>query len=383
MPTKVVVLGAGYAGTTAVTQLEKAGDEVDLTWISNRDYHLVRHEVHRAVRTPAVRDRIAIPIAEIRSPETRFVEGTVRGLDVDERRVELADGSTVAYDYVLVAIGGRTPYYGIPGMSDHAFTLESLPDALAIHEAIDAVGRTAGRNDPATVVVGGAGLSGVQCAGEVAAYRDEHEVALDVVLLEALPEILPGTDPALQSAVRKRVDAADVEVVVDDPIVAVDEDVIHLDVGAPQPYDVFVWTGGITGRTVLESATVENEHNRLTADATFRTSDDRVFAVGDAAVVAQNGTPAPPTAQAAWQAGAVAAENVRRAAAGEPLEPWHYVDRGTLVSIGDEAIAHDVGGLPFSTFGSLPAEFLKKFVAARWIADVTSWRRALKAWPYL
>ncbi len=383
MSTKVVVLGAGYAGTTAVTQLEKTGDEVDLTWISNRDYHLVRHEVHRAVRTPAVRDRIAIPIAEIRSPETRFVEGTVRGLDVDERRVELADGSSIDYDYVLVAFGGRTPYYGIPGMSDHAFTLESLPDALAIHEAVDSVGRTASRNDPATVVIGGAGLSGVQCAGEVASYRDEHDVPLDVVLLEALPEILPGTDPALQSAVRKRVEAADVEVVVDDPIVAVDEDVIHLDVGAPQPYDVFVWTGGITGRTVLESATVEKEHNRITADATFRTSDDRVFAVGDAAVIAQNGTPAPPTAQAAWQAGAVAAENVRRAAAGEPLESWHYVDRGTLVSIGDEAIAHDVAGLPFSTFGSLPAEFLKKFVAARWIADVTSWRRALKAWPYL
>ncbi|MFW5903580.1 MAG: NAD(P)/FAD-dependent oxidoreductase, partial [Halolamina sp.] len=131
---------------------------------------------------------------------------------------------------------------------------------------------------------------------------------------------------------------------------------------------------------------VETEHERVVADSTFATSHDRVFAVGDSAVLDGdgNGNPVPPTAQAAWQAADVAAANVVRRMEGRPLETWTYDDKGTLISVGDEAVAHDVSLFPFvDTFGGAPAEFLKKFVAARWIADVSSWNRARQAWPHL
>ncbi|MEM4780935.1 MAG: NAD(P)/FAD-dependent oxidoreductase [Halalkalicoccus sp.] len=383
MTEQVVVLGAGYAGAGAIPRLENELSDAQITWISETDYHLVLHESHRVIRDPSVREHVAIPVAEIKSPATRFIEGEVTDLDTDARVVSLADGTEIEYDYVLVALGSDTAYYGIPGLEEHSLTLKSLDDALAIHEAVKTAARDATRDDPAQVAIGGAGLSGIQSAGEVAEFRDKHNAPIEISLIEALPEIMPGQDPELQGAVKKRLLDTDIEIMTDDPITEADPDTIQFDEGEPLEYDVFVWTGGITGRKCLENATVEKEHNRIVAESTFRTDDERVFAIGDSAIVDQGETPAPPTAQAAWQAAELVGENIARASEGRPLKTWTFEDKGTLISIGDRAVAHNVQGLPINTFGWIGAETLKKAVAARWIKDVSSVKRAKRAWKYL
>ena len=194
---------------------------------------------------------------------------------------------------------------------------------------------------------------------------------------------MPGQDSNLQSTVRRLLEERDVDILTDDPITAVTDEAIEFDEGEPLEYDVLLWTGGSTGQDALEGADLDANHNRVEARATFETSNDRVFAVGDSALVEQGDNVAPPTAQAAWQAAEVAAENVVRRMAGKPLETWAYDDKGTLVSVGEKAVAHDVDIVPVETFNSYPAKFLKKFVAARWIADATSWPRALSAWDVL
>ncbi|WP_323190218.1 FAD-dependent oxidoreductase [Halostella sp. PRR32] len=384
MTAKVVVLGAGYAGAGAINQLEEELDSTtELTWVSDTDYHLVLHESHRCIRDPSVQENITIPVEEIKSPSTRFIQSEVVDLHVDDQTVELADGDTIDYDYVLVTLGSQTAYYGIDGMRENSLTLKSLDDALEIHQAVKTAAKDATRNDPAKVVVGGAGLSGIQSAGEIAKFRDEHRAPIDIYLVEALDEIFPGNDPEVQGALRKRLQEADIEIMTDDPIVEATEDAIHFDEGDPLSYDVFLWTGGITGRDALDGADLEKEHNRVNADATFQTSDDRVFAIGDSAIIEQNDNPAPPTAQAAWQAAEVAGKNVARAIENRPMKRWTHKDKGTVISIGDKAVAHDVMGVPINTFGSFPAENLKKLIAARWIADITSWKRAMTAWSDL
>ncbi|WP_134671985.1 NAD(P)/FAD-dependent oxidoreductase [Halorussus marinus] len=385
MTEQVVVLGAGYAGAGAIQRLEDELDATDaeLTWVSENDYHLVLHEAHRAIRDPTVEDDITIPVGEIADRSTEFVQATVEGVDTEAQTVALDGGEDLDYDYLLVALGSQTAYYGIPGMEEHALTLKSLDDAMEIHERVTQAAAEASRNDPATIVIGGAGLSGIQSAGEVAELRDERRAPIDVYLVEALEEIMPGQDSELQGAVRKRLEDADVEILTDDPITEADESTIHFDEGDPLDYDVFVWTGGITGQQALDECELENEHNRVTCESNFRTSDDRVFAIGDSAIVDQGDGPAPPTAQAAWQAAEVAGQNVARAINDQPLVTWTYDDKGTLVSVGEKAIAHDVDVIPIRTFNSVPAKFLKKFVAARWIADLTSWPRGLKAWDSL
>ena len=383
MTAQVVVLGAGYAGAGAVQTLEDELEDARITWISDMDYHLVLHESHRVIRNPGVQEHIKIPVQEIKSPSTRFIEGEVTDVNTDERVVSLDDGTNVEYDYVLVALGSSTAYYGIPGLDEHSLTLKSLDDALEIHRSVKEAAAEATREDPTQIAIGGAGLSGIQSAGEIAEFRDAHNAPIEISLIEALPEIMPGQDPELQGAVKKRLQEKDIEILTDDPITEADEDAIHFDEGEPLEYDVFVWTGGITGREALEGANVEKEHNRVIAESTFQTSDDRVFAIGDSAVIDQGEAPAPPTAQAAWQAAELVGENVARAIEGRPLKTWTYKDKGTLISIGDEAVANNVQGMPINTFGWVGAETLKKLVAARWIADISSAKRASRAWKYM
>ncbi|QSG15839.1 NAD(P)/FAD-dependent oxidoreductase [Halapricum desulfuricans] len=383
MTTQVVVLGSGYAGAGAIKSLEdELRGQADITWISDVDYHLVLHEVHRCISDPSVQEKITIPIEEIKSPSTRFVEGHVKDVAVDTRAVELADGRTIEYDYLLVGVGSETAFFGLDGLEEHAHTLNSLEDALGIHDATRDAARQATPDDPARVVVGGAGLSGIQAAGEVARFRDDVDAPLEVMLVEGLDSILPNSDSGLQRALRERLDERDVRIRTGDFIREVDAESIT--VGDEEiAYDVLIWTGGITGRREMASVDLEKDHdsNRVRVETTFRTNDERVFAIGDAAIIEQSsGEPVPPNAQAAWDAAEVAGENIARAIRGQPLQTWSYEDKGTAISIGEDAVAHGVLNLPITTFGGLPARLLKKAIAARWIADITSPGRALGAW---
>jgi NADH dehydrogenase len=389
MTTRVVVLGAGYAGAGAIPKLESAlGPDAELIWISETDYHLVLHEAHRLISDPGVEEKITIPVEDIKSRSTEFVHDEVVDVDTDDRAVELAEGKDVDYDYLLVGIGSETATYGIEGMAEHPLTLKGLDDALEIHESVKTAAKEATREDPAKVVIGGAGLSGIQSAGEVAKFRDRHNAPIDIYLVEALPEIFPPGDAEIQGAIRHRLEDRDVEILTDDPITAAEADALQFDERDDLAYDVFLWTGGVTGPSGLAEVDLEAEHNRLNTQSTLQTEDDRVFAVGDCSLVDQGDDEnAPPTAQAAWQAADVAAENITRAIEGKPLTTWTYEDQGTLISIGETALAHEVqmGGVsaPIRTFNSAPAKVLKKGAAARWIAKITSWPRAMKAWDAL
>ncbi|MFW5929085.1 MAG: NAD(P)/FAD-dependent oxidoreductase [Halobacteriota archaeon] len=389
MSAHVVVLGGGYAGCQAVKALEKKHDG-ELTWINEDPYHLVLHESHRIISNPAAEDEITIDVDDIKSDDTAFVEGRVVGVDVDERTIELESGDTVDYDYVLVCLGSRTAFYGIPGLEEHSHTLKSLDDAKGIHEDVVEAAEDATEDDPADVVVGGAGLSGIQSAGEVAEYRDEHDANLRIYLVEGMETVLPGASESLQDRLADMLVERGVKIMTGDFIGEVDDETVYVgeeDDGykVELDYDVLIWTGGVTGPEAAKEIEVDRDErsNQLRAGRDFTTSDERVFALGDCALVDQNGEMAPPTAQAAWMAADVAADNVVRAIDGRDLREWTYKDKGTLISVGEDAVAHDVVGIPVETFGWIPARFLKKMIAARWIAGITSWGRALGAWSHL
>ena len=385
MTDKVVVLGAGYAGAGAIKSLEdELNGDAEITWVSETDYHLVLHESHRCIRDPSVQDKVAIPVHEIKAPTTEFVQATVTGIDTDDRTVALDGSEDIEYDYLLVGLGSQTAFFGIDGLEEYAHTLKSLDDALGIHDAIQTAAREGSQSDPAQVVVGGAGLSGIQTCGEIAEFRDNHRAPIDIHLVEGLDEIFPGNDPELQGALRARLEARDVNIMCGDFIGEVDEETVYIGDDEELDYDVLVWTGGITGRDCVRDVDLEKDdrNHRINSEGDFQTTDERVFAIGDCALIEQPGDqPAPPTAQAAWTAAEVAGENLARAVRGQPLTTWTYKDKGTAISIGEEAVAHDVMGMPIDTFGGIPAKVLKKGIAVRWINDVAGLGRAVKAWP--
>ena len=385
MTDTVVVLGSGYAGAGAVQSLQRSldSDQAEVTWVSDVDHHLVLHESHRCIRDPDIREHVTIPVDEIKSPDVEFVQATVTGIDCERQVVELGGGE-LSYDYALVGIGSQTAFFDIDGLEEHAHTLKCLEDALSIHNDLEQALDDATPGESVQVVVGGAGLSGIQVAGEIADFRDERNAPVEIRLVEGLDEIFPGNDESVQSALRSLLEKRDVTITTGEFVDSVDGEAVRTADGGEYGYDVLVWTGGIAAHEEVHDAELEKDERdlRFQTDGRFQTSNERVFAVGDAAVIEQDEDEhAPPTAQAAWQAATVAGANVARAIEDRPLKEWTHKNKGTVISVGEDAVAHDIYIVPFvSTFGGLPARILKKVIAVRWIRDLTDTPTALSAW---
>ena len=408
MSVKIVVLGAGYAGAEAIRNLEEELDEetADLVWVSKRDYHEVIHEAHRCIRKPELRETIQVPIDEIKSERTRFVEGTVTGVDVDEQTVELEDETDISYDYCVICLGTQTAFYDIDGLENNAHTMKSVEDGLAINEALGGAVEDATEDDPARAIVGGGGLTGIQTAGEIAAYRDVYDAPLEVMIVQESDQIFPGHDHEFQGSIQQKLERKDVELNTGKAVTRADGSAIYLGDDEEQvEYDVLVWCGGVTGRDALSDADLDKDHNRVYADSTFKSSDPNVFAIGDGGLVKQSsetgplteekiweqvvhpdiedGQAPPPTAEAAWEEAKHLGQNVARYLSDkEPIE-WGYTNKGTMVSIGDMTVAHGVLGVPVNTFSGPVADQIKKGITVRWLNDVASSKRAFDAWRAL
>ncbi|MDS0298737.1 FAD-dependent oxidoreductase [Halogeometricum sp. S1BR25-6] len=378
---RVLVLGAGYAGVTLARRLEsRLPPEVELVVVDEDDTHLVLHEVHRVIRRPGLAETIQVPLEDLFDrAEVRVAR--VDGVDRDARTVSFADGTTLDYDYAAICLGSATAYYDLPGVEEYSLPLKSVADADAIRESfLGAVGAvrssetvdgprdgsitidvsdegaaegSAGTDvadDPSvpvaetggvSAVVGGAGLSGVQTAGELAAVAEEEGVEADITLIEQFDHVAPNFPENFREAVREALEARGVDVRTGTSVERATEDAVETDAGT-FAYDTFVWTGGIAGQAAMGG-------DRPVVRSDLRL-DDRTFAVGDAArVVDADGEAVPASASAALREARTVADNlaelVRHEAEGEAtdfaprMEPYRFEVPGWIVSVGDGAVA--------------------------------------------
>jgi NADH dehydrogenase len=339
----VAVLGAGYAGITLARRLESTlPADVRLTVVDERDTHLVQHLVHRAIRDPALAEDLQIPLSELLT-DAEHRRARVESVDTTTGRVELDDGDALSYDVGAVCLGARTNFHDLAGVREHGRPLKRVRHALAIRERF--LERCAdpepAADEPGRVVVGGAGTSGVQVAGELAELAADRDAAVEIRLLEQRETVVPSFPPGFQNAVRDALAARDVHVSTGAAIESADEAAVRLADGTAVDYDLFVWAGGITGGSAMDDS-------RPQVRATLRL-DDRTFALGDAVqVVDADGMVAPATAQAAMNQAPVAATNVARLVdhdrsgdrGFEPrLRRYRHDPLGWLVSVGDDAVA--------------------------------------------
>jgi len=365
---RVVVLGAGYAGLTLARRLESAlPDTADLVVVDESDAHLVQHELHRVIRRPAVADAITVPLDDVLDRAT-VRTARVEALDRDARRVHLDDG-TLEYDYAAVCLGAETAFYDLPGVEEYGLPLKRLDHAYRVRDAALDACEADGR-----VVVGGAGLSGVQVAGELAALAEERDADVDVTVLERLESVAPAFPEAFQSAVRDALDAAGVAVRTDARVTGATAETVELD-DRTVPYDAFVWTGGIRGPDALgRDRPVVRGDCRL---------DDRTFAVGDAArVVDADGEAVPASAAAAIREARTVATNVDRLVRwqlddeGDSFPPrldlFRFDAPGWIASVGDDAVA-TVGP---KVFTGAAARAMKATVGAGHLSSVGAIDRA-------
>ena len=374
----VVVLGAGYAGVTLTRKLEASLPEsVELTLVDDSDTHLVQHEVHRAIRRPSITDTIQVPLESL-FERCEIVTARVEEVDTDTNRVVLDTGETLTYDYAGLCLGAETAYYALPGVEDHGIPLKSVADAELIrHQALDAIDS----GEQVTFVVGGAGLSGVQVAGELATLASEEGAAdrTEVIVLEQLESVAPAFPEAFQDAVATQLTERGIEIRTETAVSEATESTIetrHDATGSERSveYDLFVWTGGIGG-----SAAMAGDRPIVQADLRLTNS---TFALGDAAkIVDADGEAVPASASAAIRSARVAAANITTLVEWElgdsqgfepRLSQFRFDVPGWIVSVGDGAVAQ-VG--PKVVTGKA-AKALKASVGAGYLSSVRAIRQA-------
>jgi NADH dehydrogenase len=356
-----VIVGGGFGGLAAARGLARS--PVRLTVVDRTNHHLFQpllYQVATAGLSPA---EIASPIRQIlrRQENVTVVLAEVRAVDVPGRRVILADGE-IGYDHLVVATGAAHSYFGHDEWEAFAPGLKTLDHALEIRRrALLAFERADRETDPErrrawlTFAVVGGGPTGVEMAGALAEvahhslvrdFRGIDPRAARIVLVEAGPGILPAYPPDLSERAVKQLEGLGVEVWTNAAVTGVSAEGIATSTMHLAARTV-VWAAGVLASPLAKTLGAPLDRAgrvKVEADLTLP-GHPEVQVIGDLAAVFENGQPVPGVAPAAMQMGRHAARNVRRALAGRPPLPFHYVDKGSLATIGRSSAVALIGRL--------------------------------------
>ena len=365
MAPHVVIIGGGFGGLSAARTLRNA--DVRVTLLDRRNHHVFQPLLYQVATATLSPSDIAAPIRWVlrHAHNVRVLLADATRIDVAARRVELSDGGSLDYDFLIVATGSSHTYFGHPGWEAHAPGLKTLEDAIAIRRRILLAFERAEREEDAprqrqllTFVIVGGGPTGVELAGTLAeiarqTLRDEFK-SIDtsrarILLVEAGPTILPTFPEKLRNAARRSLQRLGIEVREGVAVTAVDAHGVmvgneRVDAGT------VVWAAGVAASSLVRTLGVPLDRaGRVIVEPDLSIpGHPEVFVVGDAAAVHQGGRLLPGVAQTAMQGARHAAKIVLRRLRGEPSRPFVYRDLGSMAIVGRRAAISDLNWIRFS-----------------------------------
>ncbi len=325
MTAEVVVLGAGYAGMMAAIRLAwRAGARARVTLVNESPYFVERIRLHQLAAGHTPRRR---PLSSLlRKTQVRLRVGRVAAIEPRARQIQVEAAGTLGFDFLVYALGSGRRDASIEGLAEHAYDVAAEDSANALRQRLIALPKGA------RVSVIGAGLTGLELAAEIAEARP----GLRVTLL-ASSELGDGLSPAGKVAVQTALAELGVEVRSQARVAAVGRSALELTHGEALASDVSVWCGGLSASPLARQMGLPvAPSGQLALDDLLRVpSVPQIFGAGDG--VGITGVSAPGLRMAcatAMPLGAHAADNVLRAIAGEPLEPFRFAYWMRCISLG-------------------------------------------------
>lgn len=383
---KIVILGAGYGGIITATRLQKtlSANEADITLVNKNSYHYQATWLHENAAGTLHHDRTRLDIKDvINQDKINFIQDTVTQIKPEEKKVLLSNGE-LDYDYLVVGLGFESETFGIKGLKEHAFSIANINAARQIREHIDYSFSkyyntpVEKRDDLLTIIVGGAGFTGIEFVGELAnrvpELCKEYDIDRDlvrIICVEAAPMVLPGFDPELVDYAVSQLEKKGVEFKIGTAIKECTAEGIIVakgDVEEKINSATVVWAAGVRGNALVEQAGFEAMRGRVKVTKDMRVPGyDDVFIVGDSALLIDEASnrPYPPTAQIAIQQGFNVAHNLAVLVRGKgELEEFTPDIKGTVCSLGhDDAIGVVYG----KKLTGWKASFMKKVIDNRYL----------------
>jgi NADH:ubiquinone reductase (H+-translocating) len=373
-PSHIVVLGAGFGGLEFCQRFHHPSARLTLVDCSN--HHLFQPLLYQVATAGLSAPEIAQPIRSIlsRRSDITVLMDRVVDFNLPEKRVVLASAE-LSYDFLVLALGGCTSYFGHPEWEAFAPGLKSMQDALRIRSqvllAFEKAEMAATEEEQArlmTMVVVGGGPTGVELAGAFmelarhvlrADFRRIDPARARVILIEGTPRILSQFTPDLSASAQRQLEALGVRVLLKARVKNIGPGLVELEDGETIHAANIFWAAGVAATPLTKKLGVELDRAgrvRVNPDLSVP-GHPEVFAIGDMALVlGADGQPVPGVSPAAMQMARHAARIIEGelassgGAAARP--PFKYWDKGTMATIGRSAAVAQVGRFHFS---GLPA----------------------------
>jgi NADH:ubiquinone reductase (H+-translocating) len=356
---RIVIIGAGFGGLRAARAF--AGKPVNVTLVDRNNYHLFQPLLYQIATSTLSPDEIAYPVrGSLRGrSNVQFHLGQVQSIDLP-RKCVISDTARQPYDYLILAVGGETNFYGLDSVKQNAFGLKDLEDATHIrNHLLDQFELAVSESDPQkraallTFVIVGGGPTGVECSGAISElvrmvlHKDYPTLNVDdvrVLLLEASDRIM-GHMPADLGEVTARVlRRKHVELHTQTAVADYDGQVVSLKDGRRIPACTLIWAAGVRASHLLDSLGLEQDRmGRVKVGNTLQVpGHPEIFVIGDAASLAgADGNLLPMVAPVAMQQASSAVENILRVIEGKPALSFTYRDPGIMATIGrNQAVVH-------------------------------------------
>ena len=384
---RIVILGGGFAGVECARRLEShfAGDEgVELVMVSEDNFLLFTPMLPQVASGMIETRHIIMPIRTI-CERVRFYEGRVKNVDPWGKAVNLwgtgdRRGISLHYDFLVVALGSETNFFGMSDVEKHAYTMKTLNDAVVLRNRIvDMLEQAENETDPImrrgmlTFVVVGGGFAGVETAGEIMDllidatryYPNTRKEDVSVTVLEALPALLPGFSEKLASFAHKKMSEHGIDIRLKTAVTRFDGREVSIkrlpgggeaageEAEETIRTNTLVWTAGVTPVNTIKRSMFKTDRGKIVVNEFMEVPDFAgVFAVGDCALLSdpESGRPYPPTAQIAEAQAKTAAANLHALIRGRPMKGFEFKSRGQMAIIGKRDGIASVFGLNISGF---------------------------------
>jgi NADH dehydrogenase len=359
----VVIIGGGFGGLKTARSLRRAN--VRITLIDKANHHLFQPLLYQVATAGMTAEEIAVPIRSVvrKQPNVQVLLGEVTRADLDKKVVYLSDGAEIAYDYLVVAAGARTNYFGHDDWAEHTVGLKSIEDAFEIRrrvltafEAAEREPDRAKRRALLTFVVIGGGPTGVELAGALSEltravlardFRLVHAEDIRVMLLEAGPRLLAPFHESLSANAAEELQRLGVEVRLGTAVTDITPEGLRT-ASEDIPATLTCWAAGVAPQPLAQALGLATRRGlvEVTPDCSAPGRPE-VFAIGDIASFIPEGStkPLPGLAPVAMQQGVHVARSIERSVRGEAREPFRYLDKGNMATIGKSRAVLEFKGL--------------------------------------